>query len=414
MFLMKALVLCGGIPQIALMKELKSRDITVILADMNEKVEGRKYCDIFYPVSVLDKEAVKEVAIKEKVNFLITVCADQVLEIVAQISEELSLPCYIDAATAANVSKKSYMKKIFSENGVPTSKYIALKELDFNKISSLEFPLIVKPVDSYSSRGVKKVLNNNELEAAFYEAKKISREGTVIVEEFIEGEEVTVDVYIENGIAKLLTTSISDKVKGDGFVIHRTRNPANVSDDILEKIKDTAQKIATGFGLYNSPMLIQLITDGKRISVIEFCARTGGGIKFRLIKRVSGFDVVKAVVDLTLGIKPHYEDDGRPRPYIVNEFLYAREGVLDRLEGFEELLNDGIINEYYQLKASKTKVGSMKSSGDRIACFTIQTNSLNELKEKHALANKRIKALSIDGVDLIRHDLVDNLKEKGI
>lgn len=411
---MKALVLCGGIPQIALMEYLKSKGITVILADMNEKVAGRKYADIFYPVSVLDKEAVKEVAIKENVDFLITVCADQVLEVVAIISEELGLPCYIDATTATNVSKKSYMKKIFCENDVPTSKHVILGELDFDKIKDLTFPIIVKPVDSYSSRGVKKVLNNAELETAFYEAKNISREGNVVVEEFVEGEEVTVDVYVENGIAKVLTTSISDKVKGEGFVIHRTRNPANISKEIYEKIEDTAQRIATGFNLKDSPMLIQLITDGKRISVIEFCARTGGGIKFRLIKRVSGFDVVKAVADLTLGEKPHYEDNGESRPFIINEFLYAKEGVIDHLEGFEELLEEGVIDEYYQLKASGTKVGSMKCSGDRIACFTIQTNDIKTLKEKHGIANMRIKAISVTGEDLIRHDLVANLSEKGI
>lgn len=411
---MKALVLCGGIPQIALMEYLKSKGITVILADMNEKVAGRKYADIFYPVSVLDKEAVKEVAIKENVDFLITVCADQVLEVVAIISEELGLPCYIDATTATKVSKKSYMKKIFCENDVPTSKHVILGELDFDKIKDLTFPIIVKPVDSYSSRGVKKVLNNAELETAFYEAKNISREGNVVVEEFVEGEEVTVDVYVENGIAKVLTTSISDKVKGEGFVIHRTRNPANISKEIYEKIEDTAQRIATGFNLKDSPMLIQLITDGKRISVIEFCARTGGGIKFRLIKRVSGFDVVKAVADLTLGEKPHYEDNGESRPFIINEFLYAKEGVIDHLEGFEELLEEGVIDEYYQLKASGTKVGSMKCSGDRIACFTIQTNDIKTLKEKHGIANMRIKAISVTGEDLIRHDLVANLSEKGI
>lgn len=411
---MKALVLCGGIPQIALMEYLKSKEITVILADMNEKVAGRKYCDIFYPVSVLDKDAVKAIAAKENVDFLITVCADQVLEVVAQISGELGLPCYIDAATATNVSKKSYMKNIFIKNGVPTSKHIILEELDLEKTKELEFPIIVKPVDSYSSRGVKKVLNNNELKVAFEEAKNISREGKVVVEEFVEGEEVTVDVYVENGVAKILTTSNSDKVKGEGFVIHRTRNPANISEDILEKIKDTAQRIATGFGLKDSPMLIQLITDGKQISVIEFCARTGGGIKFRLIKRVSGFDVVKAVADLTLGEKPHYEDDGKARPFIVNEFLYAKEGVIDHLEGFEELLREGIINEYYQLKAKGTKVGSVKSSGDRIACFTIQTDNIETLKKNHAIANGRIKVVGENGQDLIRHDLVANLSEKGI
>ena len=411
---MKALVLCGGIPQIALMEDLKSRGITVVLADMNENVGGRKYADIFYPVSVLDPVGVKNVAVKENVDFIITVCADQVLEIVAQVSEELGLPCYIDAETAENVSKKSFMKKIFSENGVPTSKHIIFEELDSEKIKILAYPLIVKPVDSYSSRGVKKVTNEEELIKAFDEAKNISRTKTVIVEEFVEGEEITVDVYVENGKAKLLTTSVSDKVKGEGFVIHRTRNPANIDEKIKNQITDTAQKIAEAFKLENTPMLIQLITNGEKISVIEFCARTGGGIKFRLIKKVTGFDVVKAVVDLTLGNKPHYEDDGRKRPVIVNEFLYAKDGVLDYLEGFEELYKEGIINEYYQFKNAGTQVGSMKSSGDRIACFTIQCDDIETLKKYHSIANKKIRAISTKGEDLIRHDLVANLMEKGI
>ena len=104
---MKALVLCGGVPQIAAIKELKSRGITTLLADMNENVGARQYADEFYKVSVLDKKAVKQLVIDQNVDFLISVCADQVLQIVAEVSEELGLPCYIDAETAVNVSKKS-------------------------------------------------------------------------------------------------------------------------------------------------------------------------------------------------------------------------------------------------------------------------------------------------------------------
>ena len=154
---MKALVLCGGIPQIALIKDLKNRGITTILADMNEKVGARAYADKFYPVSVLDVEAVKNLAILEKVDFLITVCADQVLQVVAQISEELGLPCYIDFETAVNVSKKSYMKEIFAKNNIPSSKHVIMESFDESKIKELNYPLIVKPVDAYSSRGVRKV-----------------------------------------------------------------------------------------------------------------------------------------------------------------------------------------------------------------------------------------------------------------
>ena len=185
---MKALVLCGGIPQIALITELKKRGICVVLADMNEKVEARKYADIFYPASVLDPVAVEEVAKKEKVDFIITVCADQVLEIAATVSEKLGLPTYIDADTAYKVSKKSSMKKIFKENGIPTSDYVILSEFKKEDVSHLKFPLIVKPVDSYSSRGVKRAEDHEELLNAFNASMQFSREKKVVVEEDSEKE----------------------------------------------------------------------------------------------------------------------------------------------------------------------------------------------------------------------------------
>lgn len=404
---MKALVLCGGLPQIALINELKSRGITTILADMNEKVKARAYADKFYQVSVLDVDAVRAVAVEEKVDFLITVCADQVLQVVAQIAEELGLPWYIDYQTAENVSKKSYMKKIFWENGVPTTKYVILDRLDEAKIAHLQYPIIVKPVDAYSSRGVCKVTNIDELRQAFDIAVNISRTKTAIVEEFAEGDEITVDVYVEEGKAHVLCLSNIDKIGEDGkFIINRSRIPADVSADIADQIADTAQKIATAFGLKNTPMLVQLISDGKKISVVEFCARTGGGIKFLMIKKISGFDVVKAVVDLTLGIKPHVGEVKRAQTYTVNEFVYCKPGVLARVEGLEELLAEGIVNECSTFKQPGVKFEEIRSSGDRLAYFSIEADSVEELKRRHAIANERIKAISTEGEDLIRHDLI--------
>ncbi len=404
---MKALVLCGGIPQIELINNLKSRGITTILADMNEKVGGRKYADHFYPISVLDVEAVKKLAVSEKVDFVITVCADQVLQVMAQVSEELGLPCYIDYETAENVSKKTFMKQIFSENGIPTSKYLIMDEIDDAQVATLRYPLIVKPVDSYSSRGVRKVHTKEEFYEAFADAKKISRTNNAIVEEFVVGNELTVDVYVSEGKANVLCISRLDKIPGsDRFVICRTCSPADISAIVEKKVGDVAQGIADAFGIKNAPMLIQLITNGDDVSVVEFCARTGGGDKFRLIKKVSGFDVVDAVVELTLGNKPVVSDERPAQKLIVNEFLYCKEGVFDRLEGFDELLDDGVITEFYQLKAQGANMNKIGSSGDRVAYFTIETDSVDQLRKKHTEANKRIKAIGADGEDMLRHDIV--------
>lgn len=404
---MKALVLCGGVPQIELLKKLKERGISTVLADMNEKVKAREFADSFFPVSTLDVEGIYELAKREKVDFLITVCADQVLEVVAEVSERLGLPCYIDYKTAEDVSKKSYMKRIFVENGIPTSRHVIMSELDLEKISHLEYPLIVKPVDSYSSRGVKKVNSPEELRPAFDEAVKISRTDTAVVEEFVPGEEVTVDVYVEGGKAHVLTMSNSEKIKGnDKFVIYRTVNPARVSDSVAEKIREVAQKIADAFGLKDSPMLIQLINNGERVSVVEFCARTGGGIKFRLIKKISGFDVIDAVIDLTFGNKPHFDKDAvPPKKYLVNEFIYCNPGVIDSFEGFEELKNEGIITEYYLLKVKGTRLGEISASADRAACFTVEAETPEKLMRLHKEATSRVRVLNTEGEDLIKREL---------
>ena len=407
---MKAFILAGGLPQIELIKQLKARGITTVLADGNPNALARPYADIFYQLAIFDVEAVKEVAVKEKVDFLITVCADQVLLVVAQVSEMLGLPWYIDYETAQKVSDKRYMKKIFWENDIPTSRYVELTELEQDKIAHLEYPLVVKPVDAYSSKGVRKATNPEELATYFAEAAQISRTGGVIVEEFVAGDEISVDIYVEDGVAKLLCVSNSEKVNdADRFIIFRGRYPVAASPEIMAQIQKVAQQIVDAFGLKNCPMLIQMINNGKRVSVLEFCARTGGNMKYLLIKRSCGFDVIKAVIDLTVGEKPHVELSAPEAKYIVNDFIYCNPGVYDRLEGFEELRQQGILTDYYSLRPKGMQVRGANSSSDRVAGMTITANSLEEFNEKHRYIVNNTKILDENGVDIMRHDLLPDL-----
>lgn len=407
---MKALVLAGGLPQIELINQLKARKITTVLADGNPNALARPYADIFYQLAIFDVEAVKEVAVKENVDFLITVCADQVLLVVAQVSEMLGLPWYIDYKTAQLVSDKKHMKKVFWENNIPTSRYVEMSELDWDKIGQLQYPIVVKPVDAYSSKGVRKAMNPQELEVYFAEAAQISRTGGVIVEEFVSGDEISVDIYVENGVAKLLCVSNSEKINNaDRFIIFRGRYPVAASEEIMEQIRQVAQQIADAFALKNCPMLIQMINDGKRVSVLEFCARTGGNMKYLLIKRSCGFDVIKAVIDLTLGEKPHVELRDPEAKYVVNDFIYCRPGVYDRLEGFEELRQNGILTDYYSLRPRGMRVSGVTSSSDRIAGITVTANSLEEFNEKHRYIVDNVKILDENGADMMRRDLLPDL-----
>ncbi len=407
---MKAMVVAGGIPQIELIRQLKDRGIVTVLVDGSASALAVPYADIFYHVNIFDIEAVKSIAVREEVDFLITVCADQVLLVVAQISEMLGLPCYIDYKTAQDVSDKIRMKRIFRENGIPTTEYVELQSLNMEKISRLSYPMVVKPVDAYSSKGVRKAENAEELRRYYAEAEQISRSGGVIVEEYFEGEEISVDAFVLDGKAKVLAVTNSDKVKDrDRFVIFRGKYPAKASPAVLKQIDEIAQKIADAFGLVNAPLLIQLLHNGDRVSVLEFCARTGGNMKWLLIKYSCGVDVIKATVDITLGKKPDLTVRDTGNKIVVNDFIYCYPGVFDHFEGFEELVQQGTINEFHPVRVKGTEMRGVTSSSDRIAGMNILASSVEDFNQKQRRILDSVKVISTDGTDMLRRDLLTNL-----
>lgn len=407
---MKAMAIAGGVPQMELLRQLKERKIETVLLDGNENCLARAIPDKFYKVNIFNIEDVKKIAVDEKVDFIITVCADQVLLVVAEVSEMLGLPCYIGYKQAQDVSDKIRMKKIFKENKIPTTKYLELESLDMNEIAKLNYPLVVKPVDAYSSKGVRKAETEKELLAYYNEAKKISRSGGVIVEEFFEGEEISVDAFVLNGKAHILSITNSEKVKDkDRFVIFRGRYPAAIPDTIRNQIEDVAQKIADSFGLVNSPLLVQLLHNNENISVLEFCARTGGNMKWLLIKNSCGVDVITATIDITLGLVPDITPKEVNNNVVVNDFIYCKPGVFDHFEGFDELVEKGIINEFHPVRTKGTEMHGVTSSSDRIAGMNIIADSVDEYNKKLRIILDHIAVIDTEGNDMTRRDLLPEM-----
>lgn len=403
--MMKALVLAGGIPQKYLIYKLKQRGYITVLADYTEHPVAMDDADVFYRQSTLDIEAIKKIAIDENVDLIVTVCTDQALNTVATVSEELGLPCYIDSYTGRNVTNKKYMKKRFAQYGISTAKFKVLEKGDYELSENLTYPLIVKPVDCNSSKGVVKVSDEIELRSALDEACELSRTHNAIVEEFIEGKEISADFAVCDGKAILLCLSESQKIKSrDKFIIFRSVVPAGIEDSTVILIKENAQKIADAFGLKNCPMLVQMLYKDGKVYVIEFSARTGGGLKYRLIKQSSGVDVIDYAIDASLGKagKVTAEFTGK---YIINEFIYPKNGVFDHLEGFDKLKNCGIIENYFAFKNPGTEFNRISSSGDRVAGFTVVADSYEDLCRKYQAAIMGFKVMDTDGNDMARHDL---------
>lgn len=214
-----------------------------------------------------------------------------------------------------------------------------------------------------------------------------------------------------NGKAKILTVSNSEKDKDkDCFVIFRGRYPVSASKVVLQKIEDIAQKIADGFGLINAPLLIQLLNSGDEVSVLEFCARTGGNMKWLLIKYSCGVDVITATIDITLGKYPDLELRDTGHKIVVDDYIYCYPGVFDHFEGFDEMVEQGLINEFHPVRIKGTEMHGVTSSSDRIAGMNIVAKSVEEFNAKEKYILDHVKVVDVSGVDIMRRDLLPELE----
>lgn len=403
----KILVLAGGADQIALIQELKNRGHDVILVDYFENPPAKEFADKHIVASTLDMERVEQIAITEKVDMICTACTDQALLTVSCVSEKLGLPCYLSYQTGLSVTNKSHMKRILVENSIPTSKYIILDTPTLDKISDFRYPLVVKPVDCNSSKGVKRAENREEVIKYLSDAISYSRTGTAIVEEYKEGNEISADFYIENGVAKYLSATSSLKIKNrKSFTILCSDYPA-INRKQEEELTFIATKIAKAFALDNTPLLIQLIVNDDEMNVIEFSARMGGGSKYKLIETLSGVNIMSKYVDRILGDYPTVTPTKKV-DYCKMVYIYCKPGCFDHMEGLEELKGQAIINDYFIYKTAGMEIHGAETSGDRPAGYLCTARTEKELMQKINFVDSHIKAIEIGGSDIMLHNLLNS------
>lgn len=402
---MKILVLAGGSDQIALINELKSRGHEIILVDYYDNPPAKSYADKHIVASTLDVEVVKQIASDENVSLVCTACTDQALLTVANVSEQLNLPCYISYKTALNVTNKSYMKEVMLVNNIPTAKYVILDTVDLDVIKDFQLPVVVKPVDCNSSKGVKRVDSKEDLEKFLQEAINFSRTKTAIVEEFKTGNEISADFYIENGVAKYLSATTSSKIKNrKSFTILSSDYPA-VNDTERDELVKIANNIAKAFHLDNCPLLVQLINENGVLNVLEFSARMGGGSKYHLIKVLSGVDIMSKYVDRILGTFPSVSPSKHVE-FCKMVYIYCNPGTLDKVMGVDELKQKGIIDTYFLYKTSGMQIHGSETSGDRPAGYLVTAQTAEELQSKLNYADSHIAVMSTSGEDIMLHGLL--------
>ena len=402
------MVLAGGNDQAALIQELRTKfkDVEVILIDFAPNVVASKYADKHIVESTMDLHKVKEIAIAEKVDYILTACGDQPLLTMAVVSEELGLPCYLSKKQVLNLTNKMYMKKLMMEYNIPTSKFKTFTSKDELDITGLTYPLVVKPVDSNGSKGVRMVMNDAELHEFIKDAFRFTLTDTVIVEEFNEGIEISADFYVIDGKAhKVMWCQLNKfQVNDSTKIIYQSVIPPVLSEKSSAALNEIANKIAKAYELNNSPLLIQAIVNKDDVRVIEFSARLGGGAKYKTIQNVTGFNVLKANLESMLGEVPEVKIFDSGKCY-SRCHIYLTGGKFMAIEGLDELLKNGTIREYVLTRPFGVNVNTPTSSSDRVASVFIEANDQMDLNRKVKIAISTLKVLDENGNDILKRDM---------
>ena len=403
-----AIVLGGTVPHCYLIHLLKKRGYHTVLIDYTPNPPAKAFADEHVKESTLDKDTVLQVAREKNAALVISTNVDQANVTCCYVAERLGLPRPYSYETALNVTDKKRMKQIMWDYDIPTSRYVVVKDLNGLQGVQLHYPLIVKPADSNSAKGVKRVESEDEFRKYLPEALLFSRNGFAIVEEFKEGKEISAYGVVVNGQAKLIMhqerISVYDGV--DRVIkCYSSLAPSRISEHAVTKAEMILTQIAQAFGLDNTPLFFQGIVQGDEISVIEFAPRVGGGISFRTIMDGTGFDMISAGLDSFLFFS--IKTDGwhaMNHSYAVNQ-IYGENGIYDHSEGVERLLQDGIVQSVSFYKAKGDVIDSNRASSSRIGVMVVSGSSQEELRRKIATAFSTLDTFDINGKSIIRRDL---------
>lgn len=403
-----AIVLGGTLPNREFLTQLKSRGYHTILIDNRNNSPAKSVADEHVLESTLDKETVYKIARDRNVSLITSGFVEHAYISATYALEKLGMYVPFSYETAIKVNDKGYVKKMMLENGIPTSQYIQTDNYEDVIKKDFRYPVIIKPASGHSSNGVKKTMDLELLETYFNDALAISRNGQVIVEEFVTGTEISAYCFIRNKKAKLLMTAERlSTFDGEDQVIkcYATVAPARISKTAERKAAEIATEIARVFHLDNVPLFFQGIVHGDDVSVIEFSPRLGGGSCFVTIKENTGFDVVSAAIDSWEGKEASLEAWHDPECLYAVNTVYGKDGVFDHVTGGQELINEGTVETILTIRTKGEKLDNSRASSSRVCYFITKSKEENELLHKAKRAFEVLNVIGNDNESLIKRHI---------
>ena len=387
-------ILGGSALQVPAIKKAKEYGLYVYVLDFNPNAVGIKYADVFLEISTIDKEEVLKAAEKYKPDFIITSTSDMPVRTVAWVNKKLGKQNDISYQDALAATDKSMMRKRMYDNKVPIPKFYVIENYEeFQKeIENMPQRFVVKPADNSASRGVilvdKKEKNNYK---GIYDfSKEYSRNGKILIEEYMEGPEVSVEAITINDNTHII--SITDKLvtKTPFFVEIGHTEPSRFSNEIQEQIKEVALMAIRAINIHNGATHTEIKITEDGIKLVEIAARLGGDfITSKLVPLSTGIDMLD--IQFKIMLNKEIEIKRSVLKGAAIRFLYAHEGMIKSIEEVEEVKNLKGIYEVEMYKKVGDKVEDLKNSSDRIGHIIAIGKDADEASQICDEALKKIK-----------------------
>lgn len=373
----KILILGAGHEQSLAIKEAKKLNYYVIACDANSNSYGFQFADKSFIVDINDVDILINIGKENNIDGVFT-HGVEIPHIVSKVAETLGLPC-LSFNKAIRATNKSMRIEHLTKFNIPCAKFIHIKNRENLLLSSNEigFPLVIKPLDTAGSRGVRIVENKSELLNAFDEAVKYSKLKEVLLEEVLSGPEISTESIVYKG--KITTFAFADRnynkkeIFAPYFIEDGINFPSKIDhklkNEILALVEKTINCLEIDFGAAKGDIII----DKGIPKIIEMAARTSGGwFGAGSIRFATGANMLEPLIQMAVGDEPNMSS-----LEIKNELGCAQRYIIPQEEGIVVSI-DGV-NNIDEKEGVKMSVLFLPKIGDKIKKATNHSERFGQI-----------------------------------
>lgn len=340
----KIMVLAAGLLQIDVIEKAKSMGYYVLAVDGNPKAPGFNVADKAICADIVNEETMLKIARDEHVDGVIHPCSEVSMAVMGRINDELGLSG-ISCEQAICATNKHLMRKAFEKGNAPSPKSILAQDAEdaWSRLQSeFDTDAILKPSRNSGSRGIAKVSRNmdkGDFIRAYDEALSESRDHSVLIEQFIEGPEFSIEMIVWQGEIHVLTVTDKKTTGAPHFVELGHNQPSCFSATDVETLKAAAVAGVRALGVNNCACHAEAKLMNGKAYLMEVGARLGGDfISTELTHLSTGIDMVAAAIDVALGVEPDLSAKEEPKGVCIRYFC-PKPGKLVSISNTEVLNN---------------------------------------------------------------------------